>query len=263
LIIIIVLLKVNAIAIYIDSKKLNPKNTASLSVAQISEFSLIIIFLGAKMGHVSNEVVSIITLVAVATISVSTYFIIHNGKIYDKISAFLPFLRSKRFFEDSLHQVKSKEYSVICLGFSDAGKKIFIEKLNKKEMLVVDFDPKALKEAKKHNFDTLYGDVSDLEIMEFIINTKPKIVISTIMQVNPNKILAKKLITNNHDIKLIVLAEDIDAAKRLHKVGIEFVLVPPLITADKVKIILEDIKKGKEFELNWLKKTEFNYTDLD
>lgn len=254
----------NPIIVFILMAKLGYKGRtsflSSLTVAQISEFSLILIFLGAKVGHVSSEVVSIITLVAVATISASTYLIIYNNKLYDRLSGFLPFLRSKRFFEDSLHMAEDKNYSFVCLGFGDTGKRIFLDgKINKKDVLVADFDPRALKEASRLNFQTLYGDVSDLETIDFILRVKPKVVVSTVMGVDSNIVLAKKLLQKNSGTNLIVLAHDVYDARKLCAAGVEFVLVPSIITADKVKTILQDIKAGRNFELNWLKNTQFDY----
>jgi len=254
----------NPIIVFILMAKLGYKGRtsflSSLTVAQISEFSLILIFLGAKVGHVSSEVVSIITLVAVVTISASTYLIIYNNKLYDRLSDFLPILRSKRFFEDSLHMVEEKEYPTVCLGFGETGKRIFIDGVaNEKEVLVVDFDPRALKEAGNLKFNTLYGDVSDLETIEFILKVKPKVVVSTVMAIDSNIVLAKKLQQKNKGIILIVMAHDVHDARKLRAAGIEFVLVPSIITAEKVKTILQDIKAGRTLELSWFKNIEFNY----
>ena len=254
----------NPIIVFILMTKLGYKGRtsflSSLTVAQISEFSLILIFLGEKVGHVSSEVASVITLVAVLTISASTYLIIYNNKLYDRLVEFLPVLKSKMFFEDSLHMVGDKEYSLVCIGFGRTGKSILLnENTNEKDVLIVDFDPRALKEAGKQKFHTLYGDMSDLETIEFIRSVKPKIVISTIQNVDSNTILAKKLLHENNDTKLIVLAHNLTNARKLYSAGIEFVLVPSIITADKIKTILQNIKAGRKFELDWLKNTEFNY----
>ncbi|MFH1586347.1 MAG: cation:proton antiporter [Candidatus Diapherotrites archaeon] len=256
----------NPIIVFILMAKLGYKGRtsflSSLTVAQISEFSLILIFLGAKVGHVSSEVVSIITLVAVVTISASTYLIIYNNKLYDRLASFLPILRSKRFFEDSLHMVEDKEYSAVCLGFGETGKRIFIDgAANENEVLVVDFDPRALKEAGKLKFNTLYGDVSDLETIDFILKVKPKVVVSTVMAVDSNIVLAKKLLQKNKGIILIVMAHDVPDARKLRAAGIEFVLVPSIITAEKVKTILQDIKSERSLELSWFKNIEFNYKE--
>jgi len=49
---------------------------AGLTVAQISEFSLIVAALGLSIGHITTETVGLITLVGVVTIFISTYMIL-------------------------------------------------------------------------------------------------------------------------------------------------------------------------------------------
>lgn len=53
------------------------------SLGQISEFSLLIIFLGAKLGHVPGMVVSIVTFVGITSFLVSTYVIMYNKHLYE------------------------------------------------------------------------------------------------------------------------------------------------------------------------------------
>src|SRR3989344_4055658 len=53
-----------------------------LTVAQISEFSLILVALGYSFGHVSKEIVSLVTLVGIITIAASTYLILYADRIY-------------------------------------------------------------------------------------------------------------------------------------------------------------------------------------
>lgn len=55
---------------------------AGLAVAQISEFSLILGALGVMLGHITPEILGVITLVAVITISISTYMIIYSHQLY-------------------------------------------------------------------------------------------------------------------------------------------------------------------------------------
>ena len=50
---------------------------AGLTVAQISEFSLILIKLGFDIGHLSREIMSMVTLVGIVTIAGSTYMILY------------------------------------------------------------------------------------------------------------------------------------------------------------------------------------------
>lgn len=61
-----------------------PKKVATLSgisLGQISEFSLIIIFLGQKLGHVSSDIVSLIATISIFTFVVSSYLIMGAEKL--------------------------------------------------------------------------------------------------------------------------------------------------------------------------------------
>ncbi len=51
---------------------------AGLTVAQISEFSLILAALGVSLGHIENEIVGLVTLVGLITIGLSTYLILYS-----------------------------------------------------------------------------------------------------------------------------------------------------------------------------------------
>lgn len=62
---------------------------AGLAVAQISEFSLILGALGVMLGHITPEILGVITLVAVITISISTYMIIYSHQLYEQLAPWL------------------------------------------------------------------------------------------------------------------------------------------------------------------------------
>lgn len=59
---------------------------AGLTVAQISEFSLIVAAMGLSLGHITPEVMGLITLVGVLTIFASTYMILYSGPLYNLLS---------------------------------------------------------------------------------------------------------------------------------------------------------------------------------
>jgi predicted Kef-type K+ transport protein len=62
---------------------------AGLAVAQISEFSLILVALGFQLGQIENETVGLVTLVGLITIGLSTYMILYSQQIFDRISPVL------------------------------------------------------------------------------------------------------------------------------------------------------------------------------
>jgi Kef-type K+ transport system membrane component KefB len=227
---------------------------SSLTVAQISEFSLILIFLGERVGHLSPEVAPMITLTGIITISVSTYLILHNNRIYDYFASVLPILKSKRFLEDSLHIAKEKKYDIVCVGFGKTGSEIFKNHKDKDNLLIIEFDPTIIKSASKKGYNTIYGDVSDLETIKLIEKTNAKIVISTIADVPTNELIAKRIKKMNSNSTFICIAEDSFTAKDLYKSGASYVIIPSITMSEKIDNILHDIKKGNNFELYWLEK---------
>lgn len=228
---------------------------AGLSFAQISEFSLILLFLGEKVGHLSSKVTSTMTMVAVITIAISTYFILYNNKLYEKVFLKIPFFRKPQFLEEKLSRVEEKKYSLIIFGFGDSGKKILSQiKIPKSEVLVIDYDPGVIRACMVDGAHCMYGDASDLSTIGFVMKHKPKIVVSTVMDPDTNDILAKQFgKRKKDDVVLIILASSIQEAKHLREKKADFVLVPSQLAAEKVGVIINDIKKGKTFELKWIK----------
>ena len=68
---------------------------AGLTVAQISEFSLIFMAMGVTIGHVADEALGLVTLVGLVTIAASTYMITFSHQIYAVFRARARHLRKK------------------------------------------------------------------------------------------------------------------------------------------------------------------------
>ncbi len=230
------------------------------SFAQISEFSLILIFLGAKIGHVSQKVTSTITIVAVITIAISTYFILYNNRIYEALFKKIRLFKKSNPLENELSTVKEKKYKLVILGFGETGAKVFSQiKSPKKDILVIDYDPRVVKKCIKEGFDCMYGDATDLDTIKFAMTHKPDIIVSTVMDQETNEILVKEFKKKKkEDRNLIILANSLEDAKHLYEKKADFVLVPSLLAAERIGVIIKDLKKGRNFELDWLRRIHEN-----
>ena len=62
---------------------------SGLTVAQISEFSLIVIGLGVSVGHLTNDTLSLLTAVGIITFAGSTYMIMYSEKLYKFLEPYL------------------------------------------------------------------------------------------------------------------------------------------------------------------------------
>jgi Kef-type K+ transport system membrane component KefB/voltage-gated potassium channel Kch len=137
---------------------------AGLTVAQISEFSLVFIALGHALGHVGLEAVGLTTLVGIVTIGLSTYMIVYSATLYRWLERYLsPFERRRAVREDHLAEADEAPHRPIILcGLGRYGTAI-AERLAERGVgfLGVDFDPEAVRAFQRRGWPAIYGDVSD------------------------------------------------------------------------------------------------------
>ncbi|MEK6835492.1 MAG: cation:proton antiporter, partial [Nanoarchaeota archaeon] len=219
---------------------------AGLTVAQISEFSLIIAFLGLKLGHINEEVVSLIVLVGLITITTSVYMIHHNHKLYKFLEPYLDIFEKDLTLED-IYQIEKKfSKHTIIFGCHRLGYNIVdLLKSLKKKIIVVDFDPVIIEKLTKDNIKAIYGDLADLEIFDKLNLEEAEFVISTIPNKQDNLILVKKVKSLNKNARVIVTAQQNEEAFELYKAGADYVILPYTISGERVADILRIAIKDK------------------
>ena len=222
---------------------------AGLSVAQISEFSLILIALGVKVGHISPEILSLMTLIGLITIGGCTYMTMYSEKLYYKLSKHLRLFEKKKPTENKL---KGREIDAILFGYNRIGFSILSSlKRIKKNYLVVDYNPDVVSDLKKLRIPSLYGDADDEELLGELPLDKIEIAVSTIPDFETNKLLTKNLRDVNKKVIIIVRAHSISDALELYKKGASYVLTPHFLGGEYVARMLAIInidEKGYEEE---------------
>lgn len=156
---------------------------AGLTVAQISEFSLIFMAMGVAIGHVSQTYMGLVTLVGLITIALSTYMITYSHSLYNLVERWLhPFERQNPFREAATSAADvTKAHEVIIFGVGRYGRAItrgLIERGH--SVLGVDFDPEAVAAYQKAGYDGLYGDATDPEFLGHLPLDSARVVISTV-----------------------------------------------------------------------------------
>lgn len=96
---------------------------AGLTVAQISEFSLIVAALGLNLGHIKEETLGLITLVGVVTIFASTYMILYSEPLYRLFSGTLRVFEKKNPYREASIDVFQSQpvVDVILVGLGNYG----------------------------------------------------------------------------------------------------------------------------------------------
>ena len=189
---------------------------AGFALAQISEFSLILIALGYSLGQVDSEILSLVTLVAIITITLSTYFILYSDKLYPLAA---PLLR--RFDRIDSHDEEREEsqahpFDAIVIGAGRLGSSVVRGMQDKGgRLLVVDQDPRALKGAKGEGVETLFGDISDPEFAASLPLNETDAVICSVHDRSTNLVLLETLTRFNFDGRICLTAMDDATAKML------------------------------------------------
>jgi len=196
-----------------------------LTVAQISEFSLILVLLGQKLGHLDESVVKTVVGVGILTIGISTYLILYSDEIFRRLSRYLSIFERKRVFEDKDFMVEYKK-PIILIGAHRTGQSIALN-VPPKNLLVIDFDPNIISFLKKHNIDYIFGDIADPDVLEKANIPQAKIIISTSPDFNDNMTLLEEVnkIKENKP-KIILRAETEKDALILYEKGADYVLLP-------------------------------------
>jgi Kef-type K+ transport system membrane component KefB len=208
-----------------------------LTVAQISEFSFILIALGVKVGHLDPSLLSLITFIGLITIAGSSYFIIHAEKIYHLLSPYL------KIFEKEHLKNKNTEinqtYDVIILGFDHLGIELLkmFESVNTK-YIIIDYNPSVIEYLQKMNIPCFYGDVHELEVLESLPFKKCKMVISTIMDEQTNDFLLKYLKRKRFKPTLLLHADHHKSAMEYYNKGATYVITPEVLSGDHLLSII-------------------------
>jgi hypothetical protein len=217
---------------------------AGLTVAQISEFSLILVALGVTAGHLSPEILSMVTVIGLITIAGSTYTMLHVDKIYPKISPFLSFFEKKgKKVDDHKYHDEDGNYDVILFGYDRIGYDL-LESLKKLEenFLVVDYNPDIIQGLANSTIACRYGDASDCELLSELKLSAAKMLISTIPDFETNLLLVKKIREVNPKGILITVSHQVDEAIQLYEEGATYVLIPQFIGGHHTSTLIEEYR---------------------
>ncbi len=214
---------------------------AGLTVAQISEFSLILIALGVKTGALEQEILSFVTIIGLLTIAGSTYMIIYSEAIFSKISKFLTIFERKKIREKN---IPKKDYDYVLLGYNRIGFSI-IKAFSKitKNFLVVDYNPKTVKRLQKDGISAVYGDVDNSEFLEDLGICKSSVIVSTIPEKETNQLVLDVLERNKSNSIVILTGRQITDALELYNSGADYVILPHFLGGKYAAKLIETAKK--------------------
>jgi hypothetical protein len=211
---------------------------AGLTVAQISEFSLILGALGLSLGHIAPETMGLITLVGLITIGLSTYMILYSHPLYERLSPHLDIFERQNPHREQEQDV-GHVADVIIFGLGRYGNNIAM-RLRERGMRVlgVDFDPRTVFEWRKMGFDVHYGDAEDPEFHTALPLSQARWVVCTMPGRETNITLLQGLRQYGYRGKIVLTAHRDADREAFLNAGADEVLMPFAHAADEAVDIM-------------------------
>lgn len=188
-----------------------------LALAQISEFSLILIALGYSLGQVDTAVLSLITLVALFTITISSYYILYTDRLYPHFQKFMT--RFERGEAGGIDEERaSHSYDAIVIGAGRFGGEVISKLISAgSSVLAVDVDPDAIAKARELGAETLYGDAGDPDFAKLLPMHQTTTLICTVPERSTNTILLSSVKSMGYEGELFLTALDNGTAEMFEK----------------------------------------------
>jgi len=202
---------------------------AGLTVAQISEFSLILGALGLSLGHIDAETMGLITLVGLITISASTYMIIFSHELYGRLAPWLQIFERRHPHRESGQGAVPEDgvTEIIVFGAGRYGSEI-VQALRGRgcRVVTVDYNPELVRAARNTGHKVLYGDAEDPEFIASLPLSRAHWVVSTMRDERVGRTQIHSLRNSGYAGRIAVTAHGSAEAARLEQSGSDLVLLP-------------------------------------
>jgi len=207
-----------------------------LTVAQISEFSILLILIAMNAGQIDKNALTLVTLVGLVTITADAYLMRHAEKIYARLSPWLSIFERKVAMGDvSINE----PFEAVMFGYHRVGED-FLTAIKKqtKNYLVVDFDPHTIRKMEERHVPCRYGDAADDEFLDELRLHLSKLVVSTVPDFESNESLVSKIRKRNKKTVIILIAQTVHEAVALYKAGATYVILPHYLGGNYASLLL-------------------------
>ncbi|MEM6974632.1 MAG: cation:proton antiporter [Pseudomonadota bacterium] len=207
---------------------------AGLTVAQISEFSLVFMGLGVALGHVDERALGLVTLVGLVTIAASTYMITYSHTLFALVDPMLRVFERQNTRAETNATLGPRAPDIVVFGLgryglavaralSDAGHTV----------LGVDFSPTAVHHARAQGIDAVFGDATDADYVTHLPLGRASWAVSAvpthdtgISQEDPGRTLLAALAAAGFEGRVAMAAHDDRSAEAITGAGVDLVLMP-------------------------------------
>jgi Kef-type K+ transport system membrane component KefB len=240
--------------LYLMKQGLRASILPAINLAQISEFSLVVIQTGVSDGHISQQTSSAASFAFVVLAVLSTFVMTRSGDVTRALIAAL-----KRVGIRDLDHVHAKEGDdeagghgetrrIVILGFFRAASALLsqIERQNEallEQISVIDFNPVVFRTLKDRGLHVIYGDISNVDTLIHAGIGKAEIIILSV----PDSLLVgannEKLVRHvrglNPTARIVATADLLSDVGDLYAAGADYVTVTRITDARELFAVIE------------------------
>lgn len=215
--------------------KIRTSFLTGVTVAQISEFSLILMALGLAARHVTETEVTIVTMVGISTIAISSYGVIYSNKLYAWLSKVVfTWLdtKNKKAGKDQEHLGDTVfQKHIVLIGANRLGGQLVskLQKQKESQFIIIDFNPDIVSHYRSLGLAAVCGDIADPYIQEVAVIHEAKLLIATIPDFHDTMTLVEAVQQLRRKPRVIVAANDEAEAIKLYQAGADYVLLPHFV----------------------------------
>jgi Kef-type K+ transport system membrane component KefB/voltage-gated potassium channel Kch len=223
---------------------------AALNLAQISEFSLVIMALGASYGHVSEAATSTVLMSMILTSLVSTYVIASNDAIGRLILRGLARIGIREPGAKHAPPGEAPEPDIVLLGHFRIAQAVLdlVEARApglRERIMLVDYNAGRGRTVRERGFRWAYGDLAHPESLEHLGVDRARVIVCTISDTFLKGISTRRLLASLRrlapEARIVMTGEEKTDWEALTAGGADYVLIPGEITGERiVELLLEE-----------------------
>ena len=231
--------------LYLMRQGLRASLLPAINLAQISEFSLVVIQTGIVAGHLRSETSSAASFAFVVLAVLSTFAIVRSDPIVRRTIPRLKHLglrdldhmSGKDGAEDDSHGPARR---IVILGFFRTASALLSEiERRQPELLaqigVIDFNPLVFRTLSERGIQVTYGDISNVDTLLHAGIGKAELIILSIpdslLKGANNEKLVRHVRSINSSAKIVATADVLADISDLYDAGADYVTVPRLSDA--------------------------------
>ena len=244
--------------LYLMKQGLRASLLPAINLAQISEFSLVVIQTGIAAGHIKTQTASAASFAFVILAVLSTFVMMRSDQITRLMIG--PLKRIGLRDLDHAHAADAgheeghgEARRIVILGFFRAASALLSEIQQRIPLLldqitVIDFNPNVFKTLADRGLHGVYGDISNVDTLVHAGVSKAELIIlsvpDSLLKGANNERLVRHVRTLNPTAKIVATADLLADVNDLYAAGADYVTVTRLSDAHELFTVIEAAQAG-------------------